>query len=214
MDQQACILVVDDDADIVNAVRLYLEKEGFCVYGAADGFEALDDRLVQIFLQGPRSYSALMNREIEVVPEYQYFLSTVYYHARVLCADGLVTPSGEALAPQAVAQQKLLSRQALEQLQQSEEYTSRDILLYLSAEGEETISSSLLRSPDEIPQGYEIVFQLKDGSIGGNSLLLDVCNQMSYLVSGTAFSSTQEILVEDIPPPGWNRRAFCPMRSW
>lgn len=42
MDQQACILVVDDDADIVNAVRLYLEKEEFCVYGAADGFEALD----------------------------------------------------------------------------------------------------------------------------------------------------------------------------
>lgn len=42
MGQQACILVVDDDADIVNAVRLYLEKEGFCVYGAADGFEALD----------------------------------------------------------------------------------------------------------------------------------------------------------------------------
>lgn len=42
MDQQACILVVDDDADIVNAVRLYLEKEGLCVYGAADGFEALD----------------------------------------------------------------------------------------------------------------------------------------------------------------------------
>ena len=33
---------MDDDADIVNAVRLYLEKEGFCVYGAADGFEALD----------------------------------------------------------------------------------------------------------------------------------------------------------------------------
>lgn len=42
MEQQVCILVVDDDADIVNAVRLYLEKEGFCVYGAADGFEALD----------------------------------------------------------------------------------------------------------------------------------------------------------------------------
>lgn len=42
MDQQACILVVDADADIVNAVRLYLEKEGFCVYGAADGFESLD----------------------------------------------------------------------------------------------------------------------------------------------------------------------------
>ena len=42
MEQQVCILVVDDDTDIVNAVRLYLEKEGFCVYGAADGFEALD----------------------------------------------------------------------------------------------------------------------------------------------------------------------------
>lgn len=53
MDQQACILVVDDDADIVNAVRLYLEKEGFCVYGAADGFEALDvleQRMVHLIL--------------------------------------------------------------------------------------------------------------------------------------------------------------------
>lgn len=45
MDRQACILVVDDDADIVNAVRLYLEKEGFCVYSAADGFEALDQQM-------------------------------------------------------------------------------------------------------------------------------------------------------------------------
>ena len=168
----------------------------------------LDDRLVQIFLQGPRSYSALMNREIEAVPDYQRFLSTVYYHARVLCADGLVTPGGEALTPQAISQQKLLSRQALEQLQQSEEYASREILLYLRAEGEETISSSLLRSPDEIPQGYEIVFQLKDGSIGGNSLLLDVCDQMSYLVGGTAFSSTQEILVEDITPTRVEPQSF------
>ena len=39
---QPCILVADDDADIVNAVRLYLEKEGFAVYGAANGLEALD----------------------------------------------------------------------------------------------------------------------------------------------------------------------------
>ena len=42
MEQQANVLVVDDDADIVNAVRLYLEKEGLGVYGASDGFEALD----------------------------------------------------------------------------------------------------------------------------------------------------------------------------
>ena len=40
--EQLCILVADDDADIVNAVRLYLEKEGFAVFGAANGLEALD----------------------------------------------------------------------------------------------------------------------------------------------------------------------------
>ena len=158
----------------------------------------LDDRLVQVFLQGPRSYYALMNRQIEAVPEYQRFLSTVYYHARVLCADGLVTPGGAALTPQGVSQQKLLSRQALEQLRQSEEYTSRDVLLYLSAEGEETISSSLLRSPDEIPQGYEIAFQLTGGKTGGNSLLLDVYDRMVLPDDGTAFSSTQEVLLEGI----------------
>lgn len=158
----------------------------------------LDDRLVQAFLQGPRSYYALMNRQIEAVPEYQRFLSTVYYHARVLCADGLVTPGGAALTPQGVSQQKLLSRQALEQLRQSEEYTSRDVLLYLSAEGEETISSSLLRSPDEIPQGYEIAFQLTGGKTGGNSLLLDVYDRMVLPDNGTAFSSTQEVLLEGI----------------
>ena len=158
----------------------------------------LDDRLVQVFLQGPRSYYALMNRQIEAVPEYQRFLSTVYYHARVLCADGLVTPGGAALTPQGVSQQKLLSRQALEQLRQSEEYTSRDVLMYLSAEGEETISSSLLRSPDEIPQGYEIAFQLTGGKTGGNSLLLDVYDRMVLPDNGTAFSSTQEVLLEGI----------------
>lgn len=158
----------------------------------------LDDRLVQVFLQGPRSYYALMNRQIEAVPEYQRFLSTVYYHTRVLCADGLVTPGGAALTPQGVSQQKLLSRQALEQLRQSEEYTSRDVLLYLSAEGEETISSSLLRSPDEIPQGYEIAFQLTGGKTGGNSLLLDVYDRMVLPDNGTASSSTQEVLLEGI----------------
>ena len=35
------ILVADDKADIANLVRIYLEKEGYNVYTAADGAEAL-----------------------------------------------------------------------------------------------------------------------------------------------------------------------------
>src|ERR1044071_5587650 len=35
------ILVVEDDPNILNLVRLYLEKEGYCVVGAATGLEAL-----------------------------------------------------------------------------------------------------------------------------------------------------------------------------
>ena len=170
----------------------------------------LDDRLLQVFLQGPRSYSALMQRQIEAVPDYQRFLSTVYYHARVLCADGLVTPGGEALTPQAMSCQKLLSRQALDQLRQSEEYTSRDVLLYLSAEGEETISSSLLRSPDQIPQGYEIAFQLTGGQTGGSSLLQNVYDRMVLPDDGTAFSSTQEILLEGVTPTRVEPQSFLP----
>ncbi len=38
---QASILVVDDDVNIYELVRLYLEKEGFTVMGAHDGEEAL-----------------------------------------------------------------------------------------------------------------------------------------------------------------------------
>lgn len=170
----------------------------------------LDDRLLQVFLQGPRSYSALMQRQIEAVPDYQRFLSTVYYHARVLCADGLVTPGGEALTPQAISQQKLLSRQALEQLQQSEEYASRDILLYLRAEGEKTISSSLLDSPDELPQGYEIAFQLTGGQTGGSSLLQNVYDRMVLLDDGTALSSTQEVLLEGITATRVEPQDFLP----
>ena len=155
----------------------------------------LDDRLIQIFLQGPRSYYALMTRQIEAVPEYQRFLSTVYYHARVLCADGLLTLGGETLTPQAAAQQRLLARQALEQLQQSEEYTSRDILLYLSAEGEKTISSSLLRSPDELPQGYEIAFRLSGEEESGSSLLFRTFDRSVVLTNDFPMSSTQELLL-------------------
>jgi DNA-binding response OmpR family regulator len=36
------ILVVDDAPDIVHAVRLYLEMEGFTVYSASDGCQAID----------------------------------------------------------------------------------------------------------------------------------------------------------------------------
>ena len=36
------ILVVDDAPDIVHAVRLYLEMEGFTVYSASDGRQAVD----------------------------------------------------------------------------------------------------------------------------------------------------------------------------
>ena len=36
------ILVCDDEKDIVNALRIYLEAEGYQVYEAANGREALD----------------------------------------------------------------------------------------------------------------------------------------------------------------------------
>jgi CheY-like chemotaxis protein len=36
------ILVVDDESTIRDVVRRYLEREGFQVREAADGFEALD----------------------------------------------------------------------------------------------------------------------------------------------------------------------------
>ena len=37
-----CVLVADDDEDIVNAVGVYLAREGYTVYKAANGLEALD----------------------------------------------------------------------------------------------------------------------------------------------------------------------------
>ena len=37
-----CILVVDDDREIVNAIAILLEKEGYVVLRAYDGLEALD----------------------------------------------------------------------------------------------------------------------------------------------------------------------------
>ena len=41
----ACILVVDDDPEIVGAIALALEKEGYRVLRAYDGMEALDHAL-------------------------------------------------------------------------------------------------------------------------------------------------------------------------
>ena len=37
----ACVLVVDDDREIVRAIALLLEKEGYRVLKAYDGMEAL-----------------------------------------------------------------------------------------------------------------------------------------------------------------------------
>ena len=37
----ACVLVVDDDREIVRAIALLLEKEGYLVLKAYDGMEAL-----------------------------------------------------------------------------------------------------------------------------------------------------------------------------
>lgn len=154
----------------------------------------LDDRLIQVFLQGPRSYYALMTRQIEAVPEYQQFLGTVFYHANVLCAEKLTSTNGAALTPQDAEQRKELSRQALEQLKQSEEYTSGDVLLYLRTPGESTISSSLFPSPDTVPEGYQIVFRLRDGTQEGDSLMMAAYLRLNKQGYYFPMSTTQEIL--------------------
>ena len=45
MAEQAAILVVDDDREIVGAITAALEKEGYRVLRAYDGMEALDTAL-------------------------------------------------------------------------------------------------------------------------------------------------------------------------
>lgn len=42
MTEQRRILVVDDEPDLVHAVRLYLEMEGYLVFAASNGYEALE----------------------------------------------------------------------------------------------------------------------------------------------------------------------------
>ena len=45
MDTKETVLVVDDDREIVGAIALALEKEGYRVLRAYDGMEALDHAL-------------------------------------------------------------------------------------------------------------------------------------------------------------------------
>jgi len=42
IEMNACILVVDDDPEIVGAIAITLEREGYRVLRAYDGMEALD----------------------------------------------------------------------------------------------------------------------------------------------------------------------------
>ena len=42
MADQRRILVVDDEPDLVHAVRLYLEMEGYLVFAASNGYEAME----------------------------------------------------------------------------------------------------------------------------------------------------------------------------
>src|SRR5690242_20227539 len=48
-----CILVVDDEPHLVRAVRMYLELQGYAVFSAASGEDALDairDRLPDLVI--------------------------------------------------------------------------------------------------------------------------------------------------------------------
>ena len=60
MDTKETVLVVDDDREIVGAIALALEKEGYRVLRAYDGMEALDHaldpelRLIRMDVMMPR----------------------------------------------------------------------------------------------------------------------------------------------------------------
>ena len=51
--EKACVLVVDDDREIVRAIAINLEKEGYRVLKAYDGVEALDMLLIPDTLPSP-----------------------------------------------------------------------------------------------------------------------------------------------------------------
>ena len=71
------ILVADDEAEIRDLLRLYLEKDGYEVFEAADGIEALtvlkqekpDLAILDIMMPGPDGYRVLQNiRENSNIP--------------------------------------------------------------------------------------------------------------------------------------------------
>ena len=47
MAQRACVLIVDDEPGICQAIRLILELEGYAVATAASGAEAIDQAVVE-----------------------------------------------------------------------------------------------------------------------------------------------------------------------
>ena len=67
------ILVADDEADIREILRLYLEKEGYEIVEAADGMEAvrrikeekIDLALLDIMMPGMEGYRGLRNVRAE-----------------------------------------------------------------------------------------------------------------------------------------------------
>ncbi|MHB1133298.1 MAG: response regulator transcription factor [Chloroflexota bacterium] len=77
MNEQRRILIVDDEPDLLNAVRLYLEEEGFLLFSATDGLAALEivrerlPDLVVLDVQMPKmdGFETLRRlREISPVP--------------------------------------------------------------------------------------------------------------------------------------------------
>jgi two-component system KDP operon response regulator KdpE len=75
--EQRRVLVVDDEPDLLNAVRLYLEMEGYLVLSATDGLEALDklrDKIpdlivLDVLMPGMDGFETLRKvREISHVP--------------------------------------------------------------------------------------------------------------------------------------------------
>src|SRR6185369_53987 len=86
------ILVVDDERNIVDLVRLYLEKEGFAVIAAADGEEGLalharhDPDLVVLDLMLPKVDGFEVCREIRRRGETPVLILT----ARAVTIESLV----------------------------------------------------------------------------------------------------------------------------
>ncbi len=71
------ILVVDDDVDLIEAISLSLEKEGFNVEKASDGIEAMDSirakkpDLVVLDVMMPRMNGYEVCDELKSDPEYE-----------------------------------------------------------------------------------------------------------------------------------------------